>query len=187
MDDEHELPPDDLDALIDDLQKGSCVIVPISQQHDIDFLRDLVNSAQATELDPAYSTRLYVRLKKYVALLFPRGAMQIWWASLRPWHPWRRCALALTSIMLISILAISSIVSTHMHAVSLTPVLASNALDGLAPNHILPSTAHEITLLSATRADIAANTTALLAVQAPEPPHTPLPTRTAPGDVSINH
>jgi hypothetical protein len=187
MDDEQELLPDDLDALIDDLQKGSPITVPTSQQPAAEFLQDLVNSAHATELDPTYAARLDQRLKNNVTFIFPRGALQIWLASLHPGQPWRRLALALTSITLVSVLAISSMVSPHMQSVNLTPVLAYATLDSLAPDSLVSNSTHEVVALSATSAKIATNTTALQAVQAPEPPHTPFPTRTASSEPSIYH
>ena len=187
MDDEQELLPDDLDALIDDLQKGSTIIVPTSQQPAANFLKSVVNSAHATELDPTYAARLDQRLKHNVTLIFPRGALQIWFASLHPGQPWRRLALALTSVILVSVLAISSMLSPRMQSVNLTPVLAYATLDSLAPNDRSLNITHEVAALSATSAGIAINTTALQAVQAPEPPHTPFPTRTASSEPSIYH
>ena len=135
MDDEQELLPDDLDALIDDLQKGSPITVPTSQQPAAEFLQDLVNSAHATELDPTYAARLDQRLKNNVTLIFPRGALQIWLASLHPGQPWRRLALALTSITLVSVLAISSMVSPRM------PIGEPDARAGLChPGQFRPQT-----------------------------------------------
>lgn len=181
MDDQQELLPDDLDALIDDLQKGSTIAVPTSQQPAAEFLQSVVNSAHATGLDPAYAARLDQRLKNNAALLFPRGTLQLWLASLHPGQPWRRFALALTSVTLVGVLAISSMLSPRMQQVNLTPVLAYATLDSLAPNDRSLDSTHEVAALSA------ASATALQAVQAPEPPHTPFPTRPASSEPSIYH
>ncbi len=187
MDDEQELLPDDLDALIDDLQKGSAITVPTSQQPAANFLQSIVSSAHATELDSTYAAKLDQRLKNNAVLMFPRGTLQIWLASLHPVQPWRRLALALTSVTLVSVLAISSMLSPRMQSVNLTPVLAYATLDSLAPNDRSLDSPHAVAALSATSARRATNATTLQAVQAPEPPHTPFPTRTASSEPSIDH
>ena len=188
MDDEQELLPEELDALLDDLQKGASAILPSSQQPAADFLGDLVQSARASQLDPHYMARLDQRLKRSAALMLTAGMTQAWRASLRASQPWRRLALAFASVILVSVLALSSMFGPRTQPLAITPPLPDSAWDGLAPAYLTSSLLlHETPSRINTTPGDKKETAAIQAVQAPDPPNTPLPMRTTPGEIPIRH
>jgi hypothetical protein len=187
MNDEQELLPDDLDALIDDLQKGTPPMVPNAQQPEAAFVRNVVNAAHATTLDIHFANKLNARLKTDVALVFPRNQIQLRLAMIGIWQSWRGFALAFTSVILVSLLAISSMINPGVQPVGLTPVLAYATQDYQATDYSSLDTTHDVASLTATDAQRHTDGTPLQAVQAPEPPHTPFPTLTARSEPFIKH
>jgi hypothetical protein len=187
MDDEQEFLPDELDALIEDLQKGSSIDVPHTQQATTDFLHNLINTTHATALDATFETRLDRRLKKNAAILLPHGVRQIDMALAHPVHQWRNLALAITSVTLVSVLAISSMINPHTPSADLTPVIAYATQENLAPEGLSTLSARTIAALPATRSKTTAGTAVLQVIQAPEPPHTPSPMQTDSDEPSIHH
>ena len=186
MDDEQDFLPDDLDALIEDLQKGSTIDVPHTQQATTDFLGNLVSATHATALDATFATKLDQRLKKNAAILLPRGVNLIDLAPAHSVHQWRNLALAITSVTLVSLLAFSSMLSPHTPSTDLTPVIAYATQENLATEGLSTLPARTVASLPATSSKTTAGTAVLQVIQAPEPPHTPSPSRTD-SDEPTNH
>ncbi len=204
MDNQHDhcdnsLPPEDLDALLEGLQKGTPPLLPRDQRGEEEFLGKLVSSARGVRLDEGYTSRLEKHLRRMpTAAGTPApGRKPEEVPAGRARQPWRRVrrvrhmAVAFSGVALAAMLGLSSLVGSHLPPAGATPPLLDWATNGLYAASVTTTattatTAQESTLTAGaivsprsrpSRQGELGTPETVLAVQAPAPPHTPLPDR----------
>jgi hypothetical protein len=189
MDNAHDLPPEDLDALLDGLQKGKQVTLPNDQKPEGEFLGRLVDVARDVQLDDGYAARLEKHLRYRRPRIHQPMNLQKSILVSRLQRPWRYMAMALCSLTLVIVLGLSSFVGSHISKEDISPTLPGFALDGLyAGNSSLSLTTQSGAMSSPqARHDDVSGTLPVQIVQAPSPPHTPLPSRNTQDSTLLSH
>lgn len=189
MDNEHELPPEDLDALLNDLQKGMPPTLPGAQQQEGDFLSKLVSAAHGAQLDEGYASRLEKHLTHGPARTCSSVPAQEWMLPARPQQPMRRMTLAITSIALVMVLGMSSMMGSRLPQASVAPSLPllESASSGVYTGYT--ASPRQTSVFSSPQAQPGEDggTLSVQAIQAPDPPHTPLPGHNALDATPLGH
>lgn len=188
----HDLPPEDLDALLEALQKGAPSFLPRDHHAEEHYLEELIHIARRANLDDGYAARLESHLRRTRSRAVPHPDLQV----RLPAHTrqsWRRMAVAFSVVTLVTVLGLSSVVVSRVPQISANAPLSNWYNGGLLAASALPPWQTE-TLGDLPRTGSGMQTTtsdafttpqddsistgtiySLYPVKAPAPPHTPLP------------